>query len=612
MNLDFSSLEIVNFKSFSKAKFNFKQHGVGLHFVRGKNEFEPRLGSNGAGKSSIWDAITWCLYGRTISDLRNVDIRPWADTNELTLVSLEIEVDSNSFSVTRTANPNELAINDSISGQDDVEKLVGMNLDVFGHTILLGQGQDLFFDLPPREKMQLFSDVLNLERWNKRSAKAAEFVRDLEDRARTKVGLRVGIETALRKTEEATKELLALITEWESDRQGKLNKAEEELKTLRVSREKAFQNYGKADLIFDGIATETKALGNAIKVAQEEVMNAREKLSNFEASKTADRRDLERLQDEFKKLGKSDICPVCARPLKGTSVAEHKKELKVQIRELQESVDALAPKPLSSKLEKAQKKLDKLQSDWRDFKEREEKADIECRSLRHIVDAQDVKIKVHEATVATFKNQDNPHRAQFQTARKQLKQYELQIEELDNEAKKLERRIARTKLWVKYFKDIQLYIIEDVLSEMEIVANAMLPDIGLEDWTIKYAVERETKSGTTQRGLNVTIQSPANKEMVKWNAWSGGEGQRLRLVGALSLSEVLLNHADVSPGIEILDEPTRHLSGDGTRDLCEFLSARASTLKRQCWLVDHVAIPSSNFTSVVTVVKDKEKISHIQ
>jgi len=134
------------------------------------------------------------------------------------------------------------------------------------------------------------------------------------------------------------------------------------------------------------------------------------------------------------------------------------------------------------------------------------------------------------------------------TLRKQLKQYEKQEEEIGREMDKISRRVERTKLWVKYFKDIQLYIIEDVLHELELVSNAMLPEIGLEDWSIAYAIERETKSGTTQRGLNVTINSPANKGAVKWNAWSGGEGQRLRIVGALALSEVLLNHADVKSG----------------------------------------------------------------
>lgn len=57
--------------------------------------------------------------------------------------------------------------------------------------------------------------------------------------------------------------------------------------------------------------------------------------------------------------------------------------------------------------------------------------------------------------------------------------------------------------------------------------------------------------------------------------------------------------------IEVLDEPTRHLSNEGVQDLCEFLSARATSLERNVWLIDHMAFESGIFENVVTVVKSK-------
>src|SRR4029077_19584673 len=121
----------------------------------------------------------------------------------------------------------------------------------------------------------------------------------------------------------------------------------------------------------------------------------------------------------------------------------------------------------------------------------------------------------------------------------------------------------------------QLYVITEVLQELEFVSNAMLADVGLEDWQIKFSIEKETQAGTLQSGLHVTILSPSNDKPVRWKCWSGGEGQRLRLVGALALSDVLLNHAGITTNLEVLDEPTSHLSQEGVRDLLPFLAERA-------------------------------------
>src|SRR6202035_4690082 len=95
------------------------------------------------------------------------------------------------------------------------------------------------------------------------------------------------------------------------------------------------------------------------------------------------------------------------------------------------------------------------------------------------------------------------------------------------------------------------------------------------------------------------------KELVKWRSFSGGENQRLRLIGALALSEVLLNYVGITPTLEILDEPSKSLSRQGVKDLIDYLADRAQNLGKRILLVDHHAYESSKFASVTTVVKDK-------
>jgi archaellum component FlaC len=203
-------------------------------------------------------------------------------------------------------------------------------------------------------------------------------------------------------------------------------------------------------------------------------------------------------------------------------------------------------------------------------------------------------------------NEANPFTEQVQKLRRQVTQVEVEISTKQDEQAKVAKDLELTKFWVKGFKDVQLFVIEEVLAEIEVACNAMLPDVGLDGWEMRFAVERETASGTTQRGLNVTVLSPYNSKPVEWECWGGGVGQRQRIIATLALSEVLLAAAGIETNMEVLDEPTKHLSTEGTQDLCDFLAERAATLGRATWWVDHQVVESSRFAGVVTVVRGKE------
>jgi DNA repair exonuclease SbcCD ATPase subunit len=208
-------------------------------------------------------------------------------------------------------------------------------------------------------------------------------------------------------------------------------------------------------------------------------------------------------------------------------------------------------------------------------------------------------------TLKQVKGERNPHHDQYRTLTKQKNERETEQAEHQSNLDMLERRIARTKIWIQGFKEVQLDLIKDALEELEIVTNSKLPDFGLEDWTVKYVVERETKKGDLQRGLSVFIQNADAKSPVRWESWSGGVKQRLRVVGALSLSEVLLARAGVDPDLEVLDEPTRSLSTEGSQNLSAFLADRARQLGRRIMYCDHLASEGSDFTSVLTVTRGK-------
>jgi DNA repair exonuclease SbcCD ATPase subunit len=179
------------------------------------------------------------------------------------------------------------------------------------------------------------------------------------------------------------------------------------------------------------------------------------------------------------------------------------------------------------------------------------------------------------------------------------------IEEAKATKQLAERKLKRTRYWVKGFREVKLYIIEEILDELELASNAMCDELGLVGWEIRYDVERETKSGSLTRGINVSILSPENKNPVRFEVWSGGETQRLRLIGAIALSNVLLSHAGVECPLMVFDEPTEHLSQEGINDVVDILADYARSRQSTIYYTDHRVIQSSRFAGTLTVTRNK-------
>lgn len=158
--------------------------------------------------------------------------------------------------------------------------------------------------------------------------------------------------------------------------------------------------------------------------------------------------------------------------------------------------------------------------------------------------------------------------------------------------------------WVRWFKEIRLQQIGEALEELEIEVNSCVNALGLVDWELQFDVDKETKSGTIQKGFTVTVRSPGNANPVPWEAWSGGESQRLRLAGNMGLANLIRSRTGTPLGLEVWDEPTNWLSPQGVTDLLDGLAQRAVTEQRQVWIVDHRTLGYAAFDGVYGVVKD--------
>ncbi len=605
MKLEFQSLELENFKCFTApVALDLTDRRVGLHFIKGVNKVEPMLGSNGSGKTSLWDAVCWCLYGKTPDGLKNPDMKPWTGSGK-TIVMIKLLRDGKDYHVKRTIGGNRLTLNGEDVGQEQIDVDL-MTFAVFTNTILLGQGQPLFFDLKPQDKMQLFTDTLDLDRWDARSKAASEEV--------------VVLTTLEIKTDASWNTAKQLIVEhtdgvakakkrskaWEKERNDRIDAVGAEIYTVKNSVERLEIDRDEAKVSYDMAQVEQKAAINKQSKECNRLARARNKYDIEIRDMATATRELSKVQEHLDSLKKGKMCPTCGQPWQLAQMKKHRRELRTREIELIDVIEQEGNSKVSKLLKKQKKIVSGGEKIVEDFQNMVYK--VHDRMDKFTMDHAKAEIKLEELerTFEYWNNEENPQADQLKDQSKKLVKQKDNSEELEDTLFRLHKRMDRTRFWVQGFKECRLYAIEEVLDELRLVSNAICPELGLEGWELDYSIESETKAGSVRRGLTVMIKAPAVDNAVRWEAYSGGERQRLRLAGALALSEALLNHAGIETDWEILDEPTQHVSPEGIRDMCEALPSRAERLGRRTFYTDHQAIESSHFASVITVTRKRK------
>ena len=261
MKLEFISQTMTNFKAF-RGRHEFIWDAPGLNFIRGENKLDKDLTANGASKSSVFDAWCWCLFGRTPGGLRNPDVLPWSGEKN-TQVSVRLTIDGVPHVVYRSIGPNRLVWDDEDIDQDKLNtKLLGLNFDLATNTILLPQDRPLFFDRTPEKKMELFSETLDYERWDRRVDRAREKRTMAEgDVASCTLKLEM-LQSALSEVESLLVTIKDTSEKWVVDQRKKKQQVAAEISKLEQELEVKENELGSAKLKEDGAETELVALRN--------------------------------------------------------------------------------------------------------------------------------------------------------------------------------------------------------------------------------------------------------------------------------------------------------------------------------------------------------------
>ena len=549
------NIVIDGFRTFSQRQEVVLPASPGLYLMRGDNRVDDALQGNDVGKSTAWDAVYWGLYGETTRGLRAGSVVSWG--KKTAYVEQVWEIDGKGVGVRRTQNPNGLWLNgkrlDVRAGQEKVEEAIGLSSVEFLHSVLAGQFTDYFLDLGPTEKLSLFSDVLGLAYWERRSDRARELAGEQEREVVSLENELCMLEGQLQESRRQEQRLTRESEAWEIEESERLKTVKAEIGELKAERGNLYEE---------------------LRRDKERLEDARS-LERTKDKESADCRSLSaRLYDQAHKLErdlKNDRCPFCHRKL----CEEWRAKLEQELLAVREQL-----KPLGIEQASADRVL------------------LSCRkSIRGLEPAvADLQRKIGRVESALQQSREakqragNPYEDSLLYAQNTVRKCEKQLGKLTVQRDKAKTSFGRWQYWVKGFRDLRLWVLDNTLAELEMAVNNSLVQLGLERWAVYLDVERENKSGGVTRGFVVNVSSPESGEDAPWKGWGGGVTQRLRVAAEIGLSRLIQDRKGRQFGIEVWDEPDCHLSARGIQDLMCLMQSRAREESKQVWIVSHRAI----------------------
>jgi DNA repair exonuclease SbcCD ATPase subunit len=611
--IQLGSLTISRFGPFTKEQtFKFPSK-PGLYFMKGINKVAPRLDGNGSGKTSLWAALFWLFYGKSPRGLKAGDVANWTE-GKGAAVELMFYRGSAAHVLKRTWSPNSWTLWDEPSQQtidltkDDTNEVMSwlrLESAPFLNCILMAQREPMFLDMKADLKTAIFSEVMGLDMWLDCSSRASKkasaqdmIIRSIERKLSELQG-----QLTSSKTED--KDLGTTHDDWEVNRMKRLLEVESIYKEQLAKEDKSLYyieecktKVEQAAKVHEVAASDVSGYGKMIDKCRIDLTEAQKALSVAEHQSDVLIKRIEFLREH-------DHCPQCDQDLSDelrakkvhTSTAEAAKANKVEKQCFAKMKDA--ERALAEHLVL----LDKRERKARDAQHQLRDAEANLRDAQRNHQLLQKRLDELEEQFASVEKEENPYAVLKAKAKQDRKGVQELIKQTVDELDDAKAQWARLTTWVKAFKEIRLQQISEALQQLEIEVNSCVMALGLVDWELKFAVDREAKNGNIQRGFTVHVLSPHNPNPVPWEAWSGGEAQRLKLATQMGLANLIRERTGTQLNIEAWDESTSGLSPQGITDLLHCLKQRATDEQRVIFIVDHNMFDFGGFDGTVTVTK---------
>jgi DNA repair exonuclease SbcCD ATPase subunit len=615
-----------NFQCYPVLDLELKDRGLVL--VTGENRRTRAANGNGAGKSAIFRAIRWCLYGEldegSADDVVRrgersvvVEVEAVDDRDGEWLFRRARKSGRPSFEVFAPGSDTAMA-GDKAEIEALVTKLFGFDARTFTTTVYFGQNDTKRFASPAvkdTERKLILHRVLGTEK-----------LRDAEKICRARAS---AAETKVRDADEVVRRCRAQIDEhdveglrgrrdeWEARRAERRDAAMTEAREALAEVKRLRTLSGEVSAIEADLAEVDEAIQVAEDAAarvveiDEELIDARKKAR--QASSAADKAaaKVDRLGERLGELRDAETCPTCLSPVvKGSAawdtLADLEGENTAARVELTKAQGALAAADeVVAELEADRRKNQAASAGAPKARKKRDGFVEELAEARAAAEGEALATeaaKKASARARSIMEEANPHTADLAAAEERVAALEDELEGAEAKAVTARRDLAHVSFWVTGFgqKGLPSYLLDRAMPELTERTNYYLSILSDGDITVEFStVAEKKKGGTVDEIVMITdVEGFANVPP------SGGQAKKLELAADLALMDLAARGHPRVP-LLLLDECFDGLDDVSTQRVLMLLHELRSRL-RSIFVITHDDGLGEEFEHVVRAVRDED------
>ena len=627
--MQISELHIENFLSYEQASLSLQDRGLLL--IEGENRDQG--GSNGAGKSSLFDAICWALFGKIHRpNIRGDDILRTGARS--TSVSVVLSSDGRRIEVSRyrrdPKHQNGLFL--TIDGEDSrgssvadtqarIQKLIQLDWPTWLSVVLFPQGAHGIASWSDAEQKTVLDSVLNLERFRQARSRAMHWLEKSESRF-SQLDIRVReINAALSQLERQIKETQKAIDNYELERKEKVQSAEERVVELEQ------QDPGDASPIQQRIEQLQKQIDtsrrndlyNVIEQVENKIRLLREENGAEQARYNMLRQELraQKIIDPEEELKLHEDCPSCGQRLPDEAREKLYSTFSERAFEQRERAEAVKDQitQIATAMDERDSELLKLQdllmqsrqtlSDTSSFDDRLREAETELASHQQRVSLWLTNLNNARQSVTAIKGEMNPYTGLLKQLEAQQEALQQELASKQKELSPLEDEIHYLRFWRDGFgnKGVKSLLMSTVTPFLNERANLYMGELSNDQAHIQIRTQKQLKSGEFRDQLSFGVSYPLTGS--NYAGKSGGEQRRADLAILFALGDLATNRSSAPVGLRLLDEVFESLDALGCEQVVTLLNRYVVPKCGTCLVMSHNDSIKALFEKRIKVVKER-------
>ena len=531
------------------------------------------VGTNGAGKSTVLDALTFALFGKPFRKINKPQL-PNSTNEKDCRVEVEFSIGSTEWKVCRGIKPNIFeifrngtALDQSAAALDQQkwleQNVLKMNYKSFTQIVILGSSTFVpFMQLSAANRREVIEDLLDIKIFSSMNIIVKEKIRQSKEDIKV---LDLKKETLKDKVDMQKN----FIEQLESSGNANINANKEKIANLN----KEIGDYmEKNSLLEEDVFKYTKD--------QEYVTGATEKLRKLGNLKGKISQKVSTITKEHKFFTENTVCPTCTQSIEETFRI--------------------------NRITDAQNKAKELQSGYKELEEaikEEEERERQFIALSKEITKLTNGISQNNTRISGFNRQIRDLESEIQTLTKQLENRNTEHDKLETFKEGLQKtydELVEQKDKIKYY-DFTYGLLKDGGVKTKIIKK-YLPLINQQvnrylqmmDFYINFTLDEE---------FNETVQSPIHEDF-SYSSFSEGEKQRIDLALLFTWREVAKFKNSVSTNLMILDEVfDSSLDSQGTDEFLKII--RYVVKDANIFVISHKTGMEDKFENVIKFEKVK-------